>query len=264
MPEAAALTRGELDLASATAADIDRILSVEEPTHVINCAAYTAVDRAELEEETATRVNGEAVGHLASFCARSAIPLVTFSTDYVFSGHAEVPYVESDPVDPVNAYGRSKLIGERQALEYPDTSLVIRTSWVISGTHPNFVATMLRLGGAGRSLSVVNDQRGCPTVVDDLVAGTLGLLDNRATGIVHMTNMGETTWYDLARHAFELAGLKVDLAPCSTSDYPTPAVRPVYSVLGSERLADLGVAPLPDWRQSLGPVVEQLIDHPPA
>lgn len=256
-PAAVGVRRDRLDLLTATMNDIGSILDVEQPSVLVNAAAYTAVDRAEVEEDVATRVNGDAVGLLARACDDRGIVFVTFSTDYVFDGHRTRPYREDDPVDPVNAYGRSKLLGEQLALQYG--ALVIRTSWVISGTHPNFVATMLRLAGEGRELKVVDDQRGRPTVAADLAAATLGAVELGASGILHLANHGETSWFELARAALSLAGLSPELiAPCATADYPTPARRPAYSTLDTSRAEDLGLAPLPHWRESLPAVVEAL------
>jgi dTDP-4-dehydrorhamnose reductase len=246
-------TRSELDLIDI--GTIGPVLAAVAPDAIINCAAYTAVDRAEEEEELATIVNGRAVGELAAYAATAAIPFITYSTDYVFDGTARRPYVESSPTAPINAYGRSKLSGERAALERHDGSLVIRTSWVISATHPNFVGTMIDLGRT-RSLTVVDDQWGCPTIAEDLARLTLEALEHRATGLLHLTNRGATTWYELARWSLEIAGMDPDrVQPCATDDYPTPAVRPARSVLGSERLDAMGIGPLPPWTESLAAVV---------
>ncbi len=202
-------------------------------------------------------LNATAVGELAAAAARRTIPFVTFSTDYVFDGSAGEPYLESSPTAPINAYGRSKLAGERLALAAHPGTLIIRTSWVISGTHPNFVATMLRLARE-RELRVVDDQVGNPTVAADLATATLDALDRGVTGILHLTNTGSTTWYELARAAVEMAGGDVDrIGPCTTDEYPTAARRPRYSVLGSERRETLGIGALPHWRDSLGEVVRQ-------
>ncbi len=187
-PDAHFVDRAGLDLTD-TGAIADRLASFS-PTALVNCAAYTAVDRAEAEQDMAHLVNAEAVAALARFAADTGIPLVTYSTDYVFPGDGTTPYVESDPTDPVNAYGRSKLAGEVAALDlYPGT-LVIRTSWVLSGTHPNFVATMLRLARRGEPWRVVDDQVGCPTVAGDLAAATAEAVDAGVTGILHLTNDG--------------------------------------------------------------------------
>lgn len=256
-PDAIGVRRGRLDLASAGPADFETLLDEEQPSVVVNAAAYTAVDRAESEEAVATRVNGEAVGMLASACAGRRIAFVTYSTDYVFDGNGSRPYREDDPIDPVNAYGRSKSVGEEAVAEHG--GLVIRTSWVISGTHPNFVATMLRLTGEGRQLKVVDDQRGRPTVAADLAAATLGAVELGITGVLHLANHGETTWFELARAAVALAGRSPEMIqPCATSEYPTPARRPSYSTLDTTRAESLGVPPMPHWRDSLPAVVAGL------
>jgi dTDP-4-dehydrorhamnose reductase len=253
LPDATFFGRSELDLRDT--ASIGPALAAVEPGAIINCAAYTAVDRAETDEATATVVNGTAVGEMAVYAATAAIPFVTYSTDYVFDGTASQPYVESSPTAPINAYGRSKLAGEHAALDQHAGALVIRTSWVISATHPNFVGTMIDLART-RSLTVVNDQWGCPTIAVDLARATLEALEHRVSGILHLTNQGATTWYELARRSLELAGLDPGLVqPCATADYRTPAPRPAYSVLGSERMSAVGVEPLPRWEDSLATVV---------
>jgi dTDP-4-dehydrorhamnose reductase len=230
---------------------------------VINCAAYTNVDRAEEEESQATVVNGEAVGVLARVCVDLDIPFLTFSTDYVFDGTKGSGYVESDPVDPINAYGRSKLEGERQALSADGQALVIRTSWVVSDTHENFISTMIRLADtADRPLRVVDDQRGRPTIAADLAAGAWEALTLGATGILHMANRGETTWFDFASEAVGLAGFSdVRIEPCTTDEFPRPAARPANSVLDSERASGLGIRELPPWRASLAPLVASQVER---
>jgi dTDP-4-dehydrorhamnose reductase len=228
------------------------------PEAIVNCAAYTAVDRAEQEEALATLVNGAAVGVMAEHAARRRIPLLTFSSDYVFPGDAVEPYLESSPTGPISAYGRSKLAGERAALAACPGGLVVRTSWLVSGTHPNFVGTMLSLAGEG-VVRVVDDQRGCPTMVDDLAPAAWAALQVGASGVLHLTNSGETTWFEFARAAVALAGLDPErIVPCATSDFPTPARRPSYSVLGSERRRPLSLPELPPWQESLPAVVEGL------
>jgi dTDP-4-dehydrorhamnose reductase len=253
-------TRSAFDLATASSESTRRMIGEIRPEAIVNCAGYTAVDRAEEEEGLADAINGSAVGTLAMVAAELAIPFVTFSTDYVFDGRAGTPYLESSPPDPINSYGRSKLIGERLALAVNPRTLVVRTSWVVSGTHPNFVATMLRLTREGHSVNVVDDQHGCPTIADDLAAATVRAMSLGANGVVHLTNRGATTWFGLARAAVVEAGLDAGLVvPCTTEDYPTAARRPAYSVLGSERIAEIGIDPLPPWQESLGPVVARLM-----
>lgn len=227
---------------------------------VINCAAFTAVDAAEAREELATIVNGNAVGTLAEICDEVGIPFVTYSTDYVFDGSATSPYVESSRPNPLNAYGRSKLEGERRCLGV-GRSLVVRTSWVISGTHPNFVGTMLDLAARRRRITVVNDQVGRPTTVDDLAGATLRCLRGEVTGLLHLTNTGpNTTWFEMAETVFRLGRLKADLAPCTTDEYPTDAARPAYSVLGTEMSGDHALTSMPSWPESLEKVVREQME----
>jgi dTDP-4-dehydrorhamnose reductase len=249
------LSRSELDITNVD--EIRALIGELKPSVIVNCAAYTAVDDAESDEESATNVNGTAVGNLAEIAAENQCRFVTYSSDYVFDGTATVPYLEGDPTMPINAYGRSKLIGEELALGASDDSLVIRTSWVLSGTHENFVSTMLRLTASGNSLTVVDDQVGSPTVVEDLVRATAGLLECNATGIFHVTNQGSTTWFELARFAVSRGGMNPDLIqPCSTAEYPTPARRPAYSVLGTERLDKTGVVFPRPWRDAVRSIVD--------
>ena len=251
------LDRSSLDLSQPGAAG--STIRDLQPKTVINCAAYTAVDRAEVEEDMAYAVNASAVEEMASTCGDIGARFVTYSTDYVFNGTKLGPYVESDPTDPINAYGRTKLAGEQMALAANPESLVLRTSWVMSGTHWNFAAVMLDLISKG-DVTVVADQHGRPTLVDDLVTGTMSALDTNASGVLHMANAGPTTWYELARTIAEIAGLDPELvAPCTTADYPTEAARPMNSVLDSERLAAFGLPPLPDFHGALGVAVEQLL-----
>ena len=260
LPDARYIDVDEFDLSRP--GDLPAILDTLAPDGIINCAAYTAVDRAEEDEALATLINGDSVGVMAGWAGAAGVPFVTYSTDYVFPGDGSEPYVESSPTDPVNAYGRSKLVGEEAALAANPACLIIRTSWLVSGTHPNFVATMIKLA-AERSLTVVDDQYGCPTMVDDLAATTLAAMDAGASGRLHLTNQGVTTWFEFARESVRLAGIDQDqIAPCSTDDYPTPARRPAYSVMASEHLVDLGLDPLPRWKDSLPAVVAGLKGDP--
>jgi dTDP-4-dehydrorhamnose reductase len=235
-----AATRDDLDLGKASYDSVRRLVLSRAPSAIINCAGYTAVDQAEEEEDLATEVNGRAVGILAEVAADSGIPLVTFSTDYVFDGQAARPYLESDETNPISAYGRSKLEGEQLALAANPAALVIRTSWLISGTHPNFVATMLQVAKEGQPARVVNDQYGCPTVARDLARATLTAIEAEVSGVLHLTNQGPTTWFELALASIEMAGLDPSVVTsCTTAEFPTAATRPAYSVLGSERASQL-------------------------
>ena len=255
------VTRTELDLTDPRA--LNPWLADHDPELVINCAAYTAVDAAEKDEETARAVNALAVGALAGAAVVHGFRFITFSTDYVFDGSKPTGYFESDATNPLSVYGLTKLEGEELALLANPESLIVRTSWLLSGTHPNFAAKMIDLIEKGH-VNVVTDQRGRPTVVDDLAAATLAGFEAGATGILHLANSGETTWYELAREVAELAGLDPNrVAPCTTADYPRPAARPANSILDSERFADLGIEPLPSYQDSLASVVHDLLrrDH---
>jgi dTDP-4-dehydrorhamnose reductase len=262
LDQVTAPSRDEFNLMDVTRDEIENLLDEARPSVVINCAAYTAVDKAESQVEVANQVNGSAVGLLAEVSAGAGVPFVSFSTDYVFDGRSTLPYVESSTPNPINVYGQSKLTGERMALAANPMTLIIRTSWVISGTHGNFVATMLRLAQEGRPTRVVNDQHGSPTVADDLAIASMEAIEKGATGLLHLTNQGATTWFDLARAAVTEAMLDPDLvSPCTTAEYPTPAPRPAYTVLESERRTELGINPLPPWEDSLPAVVKQLVER---
>ena len=237
--------------------EIKPFLDAYEPSLLVNAAAYTKVDAAETESHDARLVNAVAVRHMAEWAASRSLPFATFSTDYVFDGSAESPYVESDLTAPLSVYGRTKREGEEMALDAWEDSLVVRTSWLHSGGHPNFLATMLRKAREGGELRVVDDQVGVPNVATDVAAASLQVLGAGARGIAHISSTGEATWYELARYGIELGGLDPSVVvPVPTSEYPTPATRPRYGVLGTE-LAH-GVE-LPPWRESLVGVVEDLL-----
>lgn len=254
-PDAIALGRSAVDLADVSR--VEDVLHDLRPSLILNCAAYTAVDQAEEEEDLATVVNGEAVGAMSRVSADLGARFVTFSTDYVFDGLAAEPYVESDRTNPINAYGRSKLAGERLALELNPSAVVVRTSWVVSATHDNFVSTMLKLASQGRELSVVSDQIGNPTIASDLARIALEIGRGPVSGIVHVTNTGSTTWFELARTALSIAGLDAQtVSACTSAEYPTPTPRPAFSVLGTERRSQLGIEELPPWQESLVGVVQ--------
>ena len=245
--------REEIDLTAPSW--IHAVLDQLRPEAVFNCAAYTNVDGAEANEKLATVINGEAVGEVAGWAAAHSIPFITFSTDYVFAGDRQEPYLEDDEPQPINAYGRSKRAGEVAAFAaYPDT-LLIRTSWLSSGTHPSFLSTILA-AAAGGPLRVVDDQLGRPTFADDLARAAVHLVGE--TGIVHVANEGVATWFELAQAAVVQAGMEAGIVqPCTTAEFPRPAARPAYSVLGSTRADQLGVR-LPAWQESLVPTVKEI------
>jgi dTDP-4-dehydrorhamnose reductase len=260
IPEALMLGRTELDLTDAET--VAPTINLLDPSVLINCAAYTNVDGAEQDEQTATVVNGTAVGEMASVTASLGIPFLTFSTDYVFAGDSDRPYVESDGVNPINAYGRSKLVGENLAAANNPEALVVRTSWVVSATHDNFVSTMLKLAASpGSTLRVVDDQRGCPTIADDLAAASLVALQTGVTGLLHLANGPATTWFGLAEFAVSHARLAGTVTPCSTDEFPRLAVRPENSVLGSERLGEMPSVTMPPWQESVLHVIDAQMER---
>lgn len=251
--ELVAPTRDEFDLSRP--GSVTGVLDGLAPSVIVNLAAWTAVDAAEDHEDEATTVNGTAVGVMARWAAANDAWLVTMSSDYVFDGSGDRPLLEGHPTQPLNTYGRSKLAGEQAALA-SGVALVVRTSWVVSATHPNFVATMLSLLERGVDPKVVDDQHGRPTVADDLAVALADVVRIRPTGLLHLANAGTTTWWGLAREVARSAGMDPGrIAACGTRDFPTPARRPAWSVLGSGRLDELGLDPLPAWRESLPAVV---------
>ena len=209
-----------------------------KPAICINAAAYTAVDKAETERELAFKVNAEAVKNLARACEECNTQFIHVSTDYVFNGLATRPYKEDDPTDPVNYYGYTKLMSEEFALAECPSSIIIRTSWVYSTSGNNFVKTMLRLMKEKESINVVNDQVGSPTYAADLAQGILqiAILKQNAEGIYHYSNNGEISWFEFATAIKEISGSSCAVNPIQTSDYPTPAKRPAYSVFDKEKI----------------------------
>jgi dTDP-4-dehydrorhamnose reductase len=235
-------------------ASVGAAFARHRPDIVINCAAYTAVDAAESDEATALRVNGTGPRHVAEACVRYKARLIHVSTDYVFPGHARLPYPEYHPTGPGTAYGRTKLAGERAVLGLlPETSAVVRTAWLY-GTHGrNFVRTMLELEKRRQIVDVVADQLGQPTWAADLAGWitTLGRTSH-AIGIFHGTNAGVASWSELATAVFaEIGADPARVRPTTTEAYPGKAPRPGYTVLGHDRWAEIGVAPPRDWHEAL-------------
>lgn len=227
-----------------------------KPAYFINCAAYTAVDKAETEKETAYAVNALAPGSIAKQCAQYGTTLITISTDYVFNGNAGHPYQPGDATDPVNYYGYTKLAGERLALQNNPRTLVIRTSWVYSDHGNNFVKTMLRLMKERDAISVVNDQLGSPTYAADLAKAIMQIISvyqegNTHYGICHYSNKGVISWYDFALAIRDLAGLSCIVHPIPTTKYPTPAKRPAYSVMDTGVIEKDFSLHIPGWKESL-------------
>jgi dTDP-4-dehydrorhamnose reductase len=252
-------------------ASIASVFREVTPKLVINAAAYTAVDAAENDAEAAHRANVDGPRLLAELCAASGAKLIHVSTDYVYDGSKGAPYVESDATAPLGVYGATKLAGEQAVAASLPGATIVRTSWVYSATGKNFVKTMLGAARKTDKLRVVGDQRGCPTASDPLaeallvVAGKLlGGWDDSYAGVFHACGGGETTWHGLAVAAFEEAsafGLrKPEVAAIRTEDWPTPVKRPADSRLDCGKLARVFGAALPEWRESLRPVVARLME----
>ncbi|MEU8320730.1 dTDP-4-dehydrorhamnose reductase [Nonomuraea sp. NPDC048881] len=239
-----ALARSELDLCDRRA--VRDFVAAYRPGVVVNCAAWTAVDDAETHEAEALEINGHAVGWLAESCARAGARLVHVSTDYVFDGTAPGPYPEDAPTAPVNAYGRTKLAGERAALEHGHH--VVRSAWLYGAAGPNFVRTMIRLAAERDTVDVVDDQHGQPTWTADLADYLVRLARSELPpGVYHGTSSGETTWCGLAKEIFTLLGLDPDrVRPVSSAGFPRPARRPANSVLAHTK-----GEPIRHWHQAL-------------
>ena len=228
-----------------------------QPAFIINCAAYTAVDKAEDEEDKAFAINAAAVQNLAKAAGACEAYLIHISTDYVFDGTKTTPYTEEDAPNPQSAYGRSKLAGEKAALSHPQT-MVIRTAWLYTREGNNFVNTMLRLGAEQPALNVVNDQHGSPTYAADLAEALLTTIDSVThgkkkfvPGIYHYTNEGVCTWFDFAQCIMQLGRRHCAIQPVSTAEYPTKAARPKYSILSKEKIKTTYGLAIPSWEDAL-------------
>jgi dTDP-4-dehydrorhamnose reductase len=250
---------------------LDSLWAVK-PDVVVNAAAYTAVDQAEKEPDSAMQINRAGAGAVAKAACSLNIPIVHLSTDHVFDGTKATPYVEEDPASPLNVYGLSKLAGERAvASETPD-HVILRTSWVYSHSGRNFVRTMLKLGQGRNELKIVADQSGCPTYAPEIASAivriALALCENPEAGslrgLFHLCGNGETTWAAFASEIFAIyartSGKRTTVIPISTADYPTPARRPANSRLDTGKLARTHQIRLPDWRASLSNCLTRLME----
>jgi dTDP-4-dehydrorhamnose reductase len=230
------------------------------PAYVINCAAYTAVDKAEDELDLARRVNRDGVENLASLCGEFNATLIQISTDFVFAGTGNQPLVETDDTAPISVYGLTKLEGEQVIPALTSRYFILRTSWLYSEFAGNFVKTMLKLGRERDELRVIWDQLGTPTYAIDLAGCILHIIGSQSPvyGLYHYSNEGATSWYDFATAIFELARLPVKTVPIRTAEYPTKATRPAYSVMDKSKVKQaLGLA-IPHWRTSLQTCLERL------
>ncbi len=242
------LAHSDLDVTDTEA--VEAVFEDFEPRWVINAAAYTNVDGCETETERAFEVNGHAVGRLARAAEKRGMRLVQISSDYVFDGTADVPYLEGASTAPISAYGESKLLGEREALT-ASGALVVRTSWLFGPGGRNFVDTMARLGRERDELRVVDDQRGAPTFTPHLANAVFDLISVDASGIVHYRDDEPATWFDLASAVVEVWGLEARVVPVTTAEFPRPAARPAYSVLDVGRFQELAKRPVERWYEGL-------------
>ena len=247
------------DIDSLDIGNRDAVLAFAE-THpvdfIVNCAAYTAVDKAEEEEEQCRRINTDAVAYLGEAAQHIGARILHVSTDYVFGGDSYMPYQESDPVSPTSVYGRTKLAGEKALSAVCPDAIIVRTAWLYSEYGHNFMKTMLRLGVERPEIRVVNDQIGSPTYAGDLAEAILSLLEKERqgeqnSGIYHYTNEGVCSWYDFAHSIIRIAGLPAKVISIPTREYPTAAKRPAYSVLSKEKIKREYHWVIPHWEDSL-------------
>ena len=257
--------KGELDLSSESS--IGHYFNNNDKFDVImNCAAYTAVDRAEEEQELANQVNHLAVKQLAGIAKEQKAKLIHISTDYVFDGESDKPYIETDTTNPINVYGKTKLAGEKALQEImPTNAMIIRTSWVYSEYGNNFVKTMLRLGKEMDEINVVSDQIGSPTYATDLAGVILEIIKSKefkeisqATQIYHYSNKGEISWRAFAKEIFKIAKVDCKANPITTDQYPTPAQRPKNTLMSKGKIAKTFSVSIPYWGKSLNNCIEML------
>lgn len=262
--------RAMLDLENSESVSV--FFKKNKPSYFINCAAYTAVDKAETEKDRALQINATSVGEIAKQCAILDIPFITISTDYVFNGNGadgidKALYLPDSAIDPVNFYGYSKAEGELLAKKYHTKTIIVRTSWVYSSYGNNFVKTMLRLMKERPAINVVADQFGSPTYAGDLASALMQIvialeLGNTHYGTYHYSNTGIISWYEFAVAIQQKTGLPCLVNPIPTDQYPTPAKRPVYSAMDSSTItADFGIK-LHDWKESLTKFIESRLVTP--
>ncbi|MBK9039653.1 MAG: dTDP-4-dehydrorhamnose reductase [Bdellovibrionales bacterium] len=265
------LTSADLNLAKTD--EIEVCLNLINPRLIINCAAYTAVDKAESEPELVIKINGKAPGELARWCKTHQAAMIHFSTDYVFDGRLDRPYLEEDPTGPLGVYGQSKLMGEQLIRQHLQEHLIFRISWVFSSVGNNFVKTMLRLGAERESLKIVSDQIGSPTYALDVAqlvlriggVGGLNIANSEFPfGTYHLHNQGETSWFDFAQNIFSIAkelgvGIKVnEVSPTSTAEFAAPAPRPLNSRMNMGLLQKAFGVEMPKWQDSLKSCIVEL------
>ncbi len=253
--------RSKLDLSQPNA--LAAVINEIAPDAIINTAAYTAVDKAESEKELAMAVNAKSVEQMAAIAFARNIPFITFSTDYVFTGNASTPYTTETALAPLNFYGSTKAEGERLAIAANPNTIIIRTSWVFSVHGNNFVKSMIRFMKERDVLNIVSDQKGRPTYAKDLAMATMKMIvaleaGQKIKGIYHFANKGETTWYEYCKKIQSLVGLSCQINSILTADFPTPAKRPAYSVLDTEKIEKELSLTIPHWETSLKECISKL------
>jgi len=250
----------ELDITDMAA--VTEFFDTLHPDVAINCAAYTAVDKAEQEPDLAFKINSLAVKNLSDACREFNCLLLHISSDYVFNGKSYRPYIETDAPDPVSVYAKSKYSGEQQMLNLCQNGIILRTSWLYSSFGNNFVKTILRHSKERKVLKVVFDQVGCPTYAKDLAKAILNIIpnfyDHRGVEIFHYANEGVASWYDFAKAIIEFAEISSTIDPIETKDYPLPASRPFYSVLNKSKIKEQFNLEIPYWKDSLKECLKKL------
>jgi dTDP-4-dehydrorhamnose reductase len=250
----------ELDISNED--EVNKFFGHHKPSVVVNCAAYTAVDKAETDKDTAFLINATASGILARAAANINAFIVHVSTDYVYDGHNYQPYTETDALNPLSVYGKSKLAGEDEVKQAGGNAVIIRTSWLYSAFGNNFVKTMMKYGRERGLMNVVFDQTGTPTYARDLAKVILDILPQAlkedGVAIYHYSNEGVTSWYDFAKTIYEMSNITCRVNPIPTKDYPLPATRPFYSVLNKAKIKQKFGIEIPYWRESVKDCIERL------
>jgi dTDP-4-dehydrorhamnose reductase len=254
--EAYGTVRNDFDLTDETSvfAYVKKVM----PDAIIHCAAYTNVDKAETDRETAYAVNGLGTKYLAKAAKENKAKMIFVSTDYVFEGTATKPYEVDHPTSPIGVYGETKLAGEEFISSTLEQYFIVRTAWVYGINGNNFVKTMLRLGKELGEVGVVHDQIGSPTYTVDLASFLVALIESNKYGIYHVTNDGDCSWYEFALEIFKQSELNVKVNPLTTEQFPRPAARPKYSVLSKKKISDMGFTPLRNWRDALAAFLKEM------
>ena len=254
--EAIGVDREEMDLTSTE--QIKECIENINPEAIIHCAAYTAVDKAEDEEDLCRRVNATATKDIAECAKELDIPMIYISTDYVFDGTKEGEYTEEDTPNPINVYGKTKYEGELYVQKLLDKYYIVRISWVFGENGNNFIDTMLRLSKERDSLNVINDQVGSPTYTKDVSRLLVDMIETDKYGIYHATNGGYCTWYEFAKEIFRIANIDIEVNPINTSEYPTKAARPLNSKVSKDKLKTNRFMSLRSWKDSLNDYIEMM------